>query len=79
VVRSRSRRRVVRRTLHSRSPRLRSLMRPAALRPRQVLKVSAVMLRSLHSMLQTMELLPVRIALTVAHIHPLDTTRLTLD
>ena len=29
---------------------------------RQVLKVSAVMLRSLHSMLQTMELLPVRIA-----------------
>ena len=69
----------MRRTLHSRSPRLRSLMRPAALRPRQVLKVSAVMLRSLHSMLQTMELLPVRIALTVAHIHPLDTTRLTLD
>lgn len=31
--------------------------------PRQVLKVSAVMLRSLHSMLQTMEMLPVRIAL----------------
>jgi len=42
-----------------------------------VLKVSAVMLRSLHSMLQTMELLPVRIALTVTHILPLDTTRLT--
>ena len=28
-----------------------------------MLKVSAVMLRSLHSMLQTMEMLPVRIAL----------------
>ena len=44
-----------------------------------MLKVSAVMLRSLHSMLQTMEMLPVRVALPLrcpSHAHLLEETPL---
>ena len=43
---------------------------------RQVLKVSAVMLRSLHSMLQTMEMLPVRVVLGALPPNTLEETPL---